>query len=83
MRMWWNGIHSGLKIRRRKLASSNLASRTKILQEHDAGQDGPSADRFAERGGRRRIAYCSIEKRGGSEAAADRGIRFGDRKSVV
>lgn len=27
--MWWNGIHSGLKIRRRKLASSNLASRTR------------------------------------------------------
>ncbi len=28
VRLWWNGIHNGLKIRRRKLASSNLASRT-------------------------------------------------------
>ncbi len=28
LRLWWNGIHNGLKIRRRKLASSNLASRT-------------------------------------------------------
>ena len=32
MRLWWNGIHCGLKIRRRKLASSNLASRTISLQ---------------------------------------------------
>ena len=27
--MWWNGIHSRLKICRRKLAGSNPASRTK------------------------------------------------------
>ena len=28
MRMWWNGIHSRLKICRRKLAGSNPAIRT-------------------------------------------------------
>ena len=28
MRMWWNGIHSGLKIRRRKLGGSNPPIRT-------------------------------------------------------
>ena len=26
--MWWNGIHSGLKIRRRKLGGSNPPIRT-------------------------------------------------------
>ena len=30
MRLWWNGIHNGLKIRRRKLAGSNPANRTTI-----------------------------------------------------
>ena len=28
MRPWWNGIHSGLKIRRRKLEGSNPSGRT-------------------------------------------------------
>ena len=28
--MWWNGIHSGLKIRRRKLEGSNPSICTKI-----------------------------------------------------
>ena len=30
MRLWWNGIHNGLKIRRRKLEGSNPSSRTKV-----------------------------------------------------
>ena len=29
VRLWWNGIHNGLKIRRRKLEGSNPSSRTK------------------------------------------------------
>ena len=29
MRLWWNGIHNGLKIRRGNLAGSNPANRTK------------------------------------------------------
>ena len=28
VRLWWNGIHNGLKIRRRKLEGSNPSSRT-------------------------------------------------------
>lgn len=39
MRMWWNGIHSRLKICRGNLASSNLAIRTIIRVVELDGSD--------------------------------------------
>ena len=42
MRMWWNGIHSRLKICRRKLAGSNPAIRT--MQSVLMGSEYPVMD---------------------------------------
>lgn len=37
MRLWWNGIHNGLKIRRGNLAGSNPANRTKEMATRMGG----------------------------------------------
>ena len=37
MRLWWNGIHNGLKIRRGNLEGSNPSNRTNYILEHMFG----------------------------------------------